>query len=112
MQALRTCPICRIATHYITPSTVWPQTEEEKEEILNGYKAKLASIDCKYFNFGEGTCPFGTSCMYKHAYLDGRLEDSMPRRVAVDEGEVKFVQPVRLSDFLVINQGKVQGRRR
>lgn len=110
--ALRTCPICRTATHYITPSTIWPKNEEEKQEIISGYKAKLASIDCKHFNFGEGTCPFGTSCMYRHAYPDGKLEDAAPRRVAVDEGEVKYVQPVMLSDFLVINRGRVRGRRR
>jgi hypothetical protein len=50
--------------------------------------------------------------MYKHAYPDGRLEDSAPRLVAVDEGEIKYVQPVRLSDFLIINDGRVRGRRR
>jgi hypothetical protein len=110
--ALRTCPVCRTTTHFITPSSVWPQTAEEKEEIITGYKAKLASIDCRYFNLGEGTCPFGSSCMYKHAYPDGRLEDSAPRLVAVDEGEIKYVQPVRLSDFLIINDGRVRGRRR
>lgn len=22
-------------------------------------------IDCKYFDFGNGTCPFGASCFYK-----------------------------------------------
>lgn len=50
--------------------------------------------------------------MYKHAYPDGRLEDAAPRRVAADEGEVRVVQPVRLSDFIVIKSGKARGRRR
>lgn len=109
--ALRTCPVCRVTTHYITPSLTWPETQEEKDIIISGYKAKLASIDCKNFNFGKGTCPFGTSCMYRHAFPDGSLEDSAPRRVAVDEGEVKYVQPVKLSDFLEIRQGRVRGRR-
>ena len=110
--ALRTCPVCRVTTHYITPSMTWPETQEEKDAIIAGYKAKLASIDCKNFNFGKGTCPFGTSCMYKHAFPDGSLEDSAPRRVAADEGEVKYVQPVKLSDFLEIKQGRLHGRRR
>ncbi|WOK92000.1 hypothetical protein Cni_G00691 [Canna indica] len=26
------------------------------------------SIDCKYFEFGNGTCPFGNICFYKHTY--------------------------------------------
>lgn len=110
--ALRTCPVCRVTTHYITPSLTWPETQEEKEAIIAGYKAKLASIDCKNFNYGNGTCPFGISCMYKHAFPDGSLEDTAPRRVAADEGEVKYVQPVKLSDFLEIKQGRLRGTRR
>ncbi|KAH7621682.1 hypothetical protein Ndes2526B_g02493 [Nannochloris sp. 'desiccata'] len=111
-QALRTCPICRTGAHFITPTSVWPATPEEREAIILGYKTKLQEIDCRNFNYGEGACPFGTSCMYRHAYADGRLEESAPRRVAVDEGEVRVVQPVRLSDFIVVQRGKVRGRRR
>lgn len=110
--ALRTCPVCRITTHFITPSTVWPATKEEKDTIVDGYKAKLGSIDCRHFNFGEGTCPFGTSCMYRHVYPDGTVEEASLRKVAADEGEVRVVQPVRLSDFIVIKQGRVGRRRR
>jgi len=111
-QALRTCPICRTAAHFITPTSVWPATAEEREAIIMGYRTKLKEIDCRHFNYGEGACPFGTSCMYRHAYADGRLEDEAPRRVAADEGEVRVVQPVRLSDFIVVQRGKVRGRRR
>lgn len=111
-QALRTCPICRTAAHFITPTSVWPATPEEREAIISGYKTKLKEIDCRHFNYGEGACPFGTSCMYKHADREGRLEESAPRRVAADEGEVRVVQPVRLSDFIVVQRGKVRGRRR
>jgi E3 ubiquitin-protein ligase makorin len=111
-QALRTCPVCRTTAHFITPTSVWPATPEEREAIISGYKHKLQEIHCRHFNYGEGACPFGTSCMYRHAYLDGRLEESAPRRVAADEGEVRVVQPVRLSDFIVVQRGKVRGRRR
>ena len=109
--ALRTCPLCRTPAHFITPSTLWPATPEEKEAVVGGYRAKLASIDCRNFAFGEGACAFGTSCMYRHAYPDGRLEEVALRRVAADEGEVRVVQPVRLSDFIVIQSGRVRGRR-
>jgi hypothetical protein len=34
----------------------------------------LLAQDCVHFDFGDGTCPFGTSCFYRHAYRDGRLE--------------------------------------
>ena len=74
MQALRTCPVCRQKTDFVTPSLVWPGSAQEKEAILGAYRAKLASIDCRYFDFGEGKCPFSTSCMYRHAYKNGQLE--------------------------------------
>lgn len=33
--------------------------------------------DCVHFDFGDGTCPFGSSCFYRHAYRNGRLEVSV-----------------------------------
>ena len=53
--------------HFVTPSSVWPADEEEKARIIAGYCAKLSQIDCKYFDHGEGSCPFGTSCFYRCA---------------------------------------------
>lgn len=35
-KALRTCPVCRTASYFVTPSTTWPATEEEKELIVGG----------------------------------------------------------------------------
>ena len=48
----------------MTPSAVWPTSEEQKEAIVSGYKAKLATIDCRHFAFGGlgppvGCCRFG-----------------------------------------------------
>lgn len=74
LQALRTCPVCRVSSHFVTPSTRWPDSAEEKGAIIGAYKARMADKDCAHFAFGEGSCPFGTSCFYKHAYRDGRLE--------------------------------------
>lgn len=41
--------------------------DAEKARIIEGYRTKLGSMDCRYFDFGEGTCPFGTSCFYRCA---------------------------------------------
>ena len=68
-----------------------------------GYRAKLAGIDCRFFNFGEGTCPFTTSCFYRHAYPDGRLEEKTLRKAADEEGNIRVMQPVRLSDFIRVS---------
>ncbi|GIL49837.1 hypothetical protein Vafri_6155 [Volvox africanus] len=97
--AVRTCPICRTPTHFVTPSLVWPASAEEKAGIVAAYKEKLCTIDCKHFNFGQGTCPFSTSCFYRHMYKDGRMEEPVLRRAGNADGDVRVVMPVRLSAF-------------
>eukprot|EP00803_Ostreobium_quekettii_P002361 evm.model.scf_3161.1 EVM.evm.TU.scf_3161.1 scf_3161:9188-14467(+) len=111
--ALRTCPICRTTTYFITPSAVWPTNREDKERIVESYKQKLASIDCKYFNFGAGECPFGTSCFYRHVDKDGVFQDVKPRFIANAEGEVKSVRPMHFGDLLnTASARRIMNRRR
>ncbi|KAH9311863.1 hypothetical protein KI387_026898, partial [Taxus chinensis] len=83
---LRACPICRKLSHFVTPSVIWYSSPEEKQEIINNYKNKLGSIDCRHFDSGNGTCPFGTSCFYKHALKDGRLEEVKLRHLGAGDG--------------------------
>lgn len=97
---LRACPICRKLSYYVIPSVIWYFSKEEKNHIVENYKAKLKSIDCKYFDFGSGSCPFGASCFYKHAYRDGRLEEVVLRHLGAADGETVIVKNIRLSDFL------------
>lgn len=98
--ALRACPICRKLSYFVIPSVIWYSTKEEKQEIIDSYKEKLRSIDCKHFDFGNGTCPFGTSCFYKHAYRDGRLEEVVLRHLGAEDGQTVIAKDIRLSDFL------------
>ncbi|XP_015881784.3 putative RING-type E3 ubiquitin transferase C3H69 isoform X2 [Ziziphus jujuba] len=98
--ALRACPICRKLSYFVIPSVIWYSTKEEKQEIIDNYKAKLRSIDCKHFDFGNGNCPFGTSCFYKHAYRDGRLEEVVLRHLGNEDGQAVIAKHIRLSDFL------------
>nr|XP_043609691.1 putative RING-type E3 ubiquitin transferase C3H69 [Erigeron canadensis] len=98
--ALRACPICRKLSYFVIPSVIWYATKEEKQEIVDSYKAKLRSIDCRHFDFGNGACPFGTSCFYKHAYRDGRLEEVVLRHLGAEDGETVIAKDIRLSDFL------------
>nr|QEX51212.1 E3 ubiquitin-protein ligase makorin isoform X1 [Cymbidium ensifolium] len=97
---LRACPMCRKLSYFVIPSVIWYSTSEEKQEIVDNYKAKLRTIDCKYFDFGNGTCPFGTSCFYKHAYRDGRLEEVALRHLNAEDGSIMIAKNIRLSDFL------------
>lgn len=43
--ALRACPICRKVSYYVIPSGIWFSTKEEKQEIVDSYKAKLRYFD-------------------------------------------------------------------
>lgn len=95
---IRACPICRCPSHFITPSAVWPANHEEKRRLISDYKKKLAQIPCKHFNYGEFSCPFGTSCFYMHSYRDGTKEEHHIRTIqGADESKVMGV--VRLSDY-------------
>ncbi|GAV72756.1 zf-CCCH domain-containing protein/zf-RING_2 domain-containing protein [Cephalotus follicularis] len=83
--AVRACPICRKLSYFVIPSVIWYSSKEEKQEIVDSYKAKLKSIDCKHFNFGNGNCPFGTSCFYRHTVKPGsyvwKYQRPPPRRL-------------------------------
>jgi hypothetical protein len=101
--ALRSCPLCRQPTHFVVPALSWPETEDEKQEVVAAYKARLAATDCSHFAQGTGRCPFGTSCFYRHAYADGTLErrDLPPdlKRAADADGALRVLAPVTLSSF-------------
>lgn len=43
-QAVRACPICRRLSYYVIPSVLWYFSKEEKDEIMDSYKAKLKYV--------------------------------------------------------------------
>merc|ERR1712086_1219817 len=51
--SLRVCPTCRKASDYVVPSPTMPSNNEEKEQILVGYKAHCGTIPCKHFEIGK-----------------------------------------------------------
>ncbi|KAJ3198746.1 hypothetical protein HDU82_001068, partial [Entophlyctis luteolus] len=73
----------------------------EKEAALEAYKRRMNRIDCKHYNQGEGTCPFGTSCLYRHVRRDGTVEEAKVRFVVGGhEGETRVMGAVQLFEFL------------
>jgi len=101
-EILRTCPICRGTSFFIIPSSVWITDKEEKEILIEKYKNKLSSIPCRYFNYGEGQCPFGSSCFYDHVFPDGsRLEYDL-RKIKTSDEETCILNQVKLSDFFEV----------
>jgi len=98
--AVRTCPVCRNSSHFVIPSAKWVGSEAGRAELIQQFKAKCKGINCKHFSYGEGQCPFGNSCFYKHAYRDGSLEEVNLRHRLGGDGEVSIQKPNRLADFL------------
>ena len=97
------CPICRSITRFIVPSTIWPFNDDEKEEITKEYKQKLAKIDCRVYNYGQGSCPFGTSCFYKHIDEYGVSEKEKARILSssdFDDNGLRIMKAVQLFDYL------------
>lgn len=98
-QTVRQCPVCRVETHFIIPSSRMVTDPERKKALIETYRKNLAAIPCRHFNEGQGTCPFGTSCFYAHRYPDGTL-DARQVRTAVDaDGHYDVLRQVRLEHF-------------
>lgn len=96
----RACPLCRTLSHFVVPSDYFVGSGDDKETLIAEYQAKLATIPCKHFNYGQGTCPFGTSCFYAHLNADGTAADQTPRMYLDDEGNVRYDEPARISDLI------------
>lgn len=102
----------QVTSHFIIPSTYFPQTPEEREELFRTKKEHMAQIPCKHFDYGRGQCPFGSSCFFAHIYPDGSRERSTPRKAADDEGNVKPIPDVQLSSFLSQHPAFARGNSR
>lgn len=75
---IRACPECRVTSDFVCPSSYWVETKSAKEELINNYKQALSKKDCKYFRNGNGSCPFGNKCFYRHALTNGTKVDVGP----------------------------------
>ncbi|XP_033879838.2 E3 ubiquitin-protein ligase makorin-2-like [Acipenser ruthenus] len=98
---IKSCPECRVVSEFVIPSVYWVEDQEEKNRLIEEFKTGVSKKACKYFDQGRGTCPFGGKCFYMHAYPDGtRAEPEKPRKQMSSEGSVRFLNSVRLWDFI------------
>jgi E3 ubiquitin-protein ligase makorin len=98
----RSCPQCRETSHWVIPSSFFPSSAEVKDRVATTYSDRLSQIHCKHFNHGDGECPFGTSCFYRHEYRDGTVQRYEPPRLRLnDEGELQAVGELKLCDLIV-----------
>ena len=95
----RACPECRAPSHFVIPSSMYV-IGPRKAQLAKAYQKALRAIPCKHFNYGEGVCPFGTSCFYAHTDRNGRLVNVSPPRAAVGKDGTTVVNSYLLSEFL------------
>ena len=98
-QNLRLCPVCRNESFYVIPSDTIILDADEKQKIIDQYKDEMGRIPCKLFDYGRGTCAFGSSCFYAHLNPDGTRYIPPPLKWmrGAEGSEVK--SEVKLSDF-------------
>lgn len=108
----RSCPDCKEVTYFIVPSSTWIEDHVEKFKVIEQYKKRMSVIPCKYFDYGRGDCPFGTSCFYDH-----RLEVSntaTPRLALVldHREQIAKVRDAKLSDYIVFKTAPARNKKK
>ncbi|KAJ3289252.1 hypothetical protein HDU79_004210 [Rhizoclosmatium sp. JEL0117] len=68
--AIKECALCRSKSTLLVPSTSFPRSQQEKDDIVLKYRAKMALIPCKYYkrssNPQRKRCPFADDCLFGH----------------------------------------------
>lgn len=98
-EQVRMCPLCRMESHFVIPS-IRVVDGEKKEQVVASYKQSLAARPCMHYQ-QDGTCPFGSSCFYKHVNRDGSIDEPAGPRIIIKEDSTTEICPTtKLSDFL------------
>ncbi|XP_015687467.1 probable E3 ubiquitin-protein ligase makorin-2 [Protobothrops mucrosquamatus] len=70
---IKGCPECRVTSTYFIPNKYWVSDAEEKEKLIEKFKARTSKIRCKFFVRSNGHCPFKSECIYLHELPSGQL---------------------------------------
>ncbi|GBG34640.1 E3 ubiquitin-protein ligase makorin-1 [Hondaea fermentalgiana] len=99
-ELVRRCPLCREPSYFVVPCDRMVRDPARKNALIEEYQVRMKKIPCRYFDQGNGTCPFGTSCFYKHVYSNGQEENPGDLRTYKDaEGRTKVDNTSRLSEY-------------
>jgi E3 ubiquitin-protein ligase makorin len=103
-ETARSCPICRTISYFVIPCDRFIVDKGRKAFVNKQLQQGLSQIPCRHFNFGKGTCPFGTSCFYAHILENGeRAPVTRNFTVRLDADGVpvsgKVIAGLKLSEF-------------
>uniref|UniRef100_A0A8V1AC64 RING-type E3 ubiquitin transferase n=1 Tax=Gallus gallus TaxID=9031 RepID=A0A8V1AC64_CHICK len=68
---IKACPECRLTSAYYIPHKFWVSDGDEKQQLIESFKARTGRIRCKFFTRNRGRCPFGSDCIYLHELPSG-----------------------------------------
>ncbi|XP_070601425.1 probable E3 ubiquitin-protein ligase makorin-1 isoform X1 [Erythrolamprus reginae] len=77
---IKGCPECRVTSTYFIPNKYWVSDTEEKEKLIERFKARTSKIRCKFFVRSSGHCPFKSECIYLHELPGGQLPSARHRQ--------------------------------
>ncbi|KYO41730.1 makorin, ring finger protein, 4 [Alligator mississippiensis] len=77
---IKACPECRVMSSYFIPHKYWVSDTNEKEKLIETFKARTGKIRCKFFVRGRGHCPFKSECIYLHELPRGQCPATRPPR--------------------------------
>uniref|UniRef100_A0A7M4FA48 RING-type E3 ubiquitin transferase n=1 Tax=Crocodylus porosus TaxID=8502 RepID=A0A7M4FA48_CROPO len=77
---IKACPECRVMSSYFIPHKYWVSDMNEKEKLIETFKARTGKIRCKFFVRGRGHCPFKSECIYLHELPRGQCPATRPPR--------------------------------
>lgn len=102
-ELFRLCPTCRVESYFVIPSCEYVEEGAEKDKLIDEYKTSLRDIPCKYFDKGQGVCPFGNSCFYAHLDKNGK-KVYLPwiGKTIKEDGTEELDQGLKLSDKILI----------
>jgi E3 ubiquitin-protein ligase makorin len=70
-ETTRGCPVCRTISYYVIACDRFIAEGPRKAAANADFARATRSIPCRHFDYGRGTCPFGSSCFYAHLNFDG-----------------------------------------
>ncbi|XP_010125032.1 PREDICTED: probable E3 ubiquitin-protein ligase makorin-1 [Chlamydotis macqueenii] len=74
---IKACPECQVTSSYYIPHKYWVSEADEKEKLIETFKARMGKIRCKFFVRSHGHCPFKSDCIYLHELPTSRLPTQM-----------------------------------
>uniref|UniRef100_H3B7V5 RING-type E3 ubiquitin transferase n=1 Tax=Latimeria chalumnae TaxID=7897 RepID=H3B7V5_LATCH len=94
-EIIKSCPECRVKSSYFIPHKYWIIDMNQKQKLIENFRARTSKIRCKFFVRGNGRCPFKSECIYLHELPAGRPPGRRRERRRTRPTQVRTKPPVQ-----------------